>query len=72
MLLQGYVERSDEAEGLALLPLFIGARAAIRAKVEGFAADVQQEDGRAPAARGAARPLPRCWRDGRWSPPRRD
>jgi hypothetical protein len=43
MLLQGYVERSDEALGLALLPLFIGARAAIRAKVEGFAADVQQD-----------------------------
>jgi aminoglycoside phosphotransferase family enzyme/predicted kinase len=42
-LLQGYVERSGEAEGLALLPLFIGARAAIRAKVEGFAAQAQQD-----------------------------
>ena len=44
MLLQGYIERCDEAEGLALLPLFIGARAVIRAKVEGFAADVQQDE----------------------------
>jgi predicted kinase len=49
-VLQGYVERSGEAEGLALLPLFIGARAAIRAKVEGFAAEAQQET----TARGEA------------------
>ncbi|MFO1066975.1 MAG: AAA family ATPase [Geminicoccaceae bacterium] len=42
-LLQGYVEASGEAEGLALLPLFIGARAAIRAKVEGFAVAVQAD-----------------------------
>lgn len=44
-LLQGYVERTGEAEGLALLPLFIGARAAIRAKVEGFAVALQAEAG---------------------------
>ncbi len=43
MLLQRYVERTGEDEGLALLPLFIGARAAIRAKVEGFAARMQQD-----------------------------
>jgi hypothetical protein len=42
-LLQGYVERTGEGEGLALLPLFIGARAVIRAKVEGFAVAVQTD-----------------------------
>jgi aminoglycoside phosphotransferase family enzyme/predicted kinase len=54
-LLQGYVERTGEAEGLALLPLFLGARAAIRAKVEGFAAGVQAE----PAERERRRALAR-------------
>lgn len=53
-LLQGYVERSGETEGLALLPLFIGARAAIRAKVEGFAVAAQHEAGAGTEAGEAA------------------
>lgn len=43
MLLQRYVEITGETEGLALLPLFVGVRAAIRAKVEGFGAENQRE-----------------------------
>ena len=53
-LLQGYVERSGETEGLALLPLFVGARAAIRAKVEGFAVEAQHEAGAGAEAGEAA------------------
>ena len=45
MLLQRYVEITGEAEGLALLPLFIGVRATIRAKVEGFGARMQDDAG---------------------------
>ncbi|HMR29769.1 MAG TPA: AAA family ATPase [Geminicoccaceae bacterium] len=43
MLLQRYVEITGEVEGLALMPLFIGVRAAIRAKVEGFGTENQPE-----------------------------
>lgn len=46
-VLQGYVERTAEDAGMALLPLFIGCRAVIRAKVEGFAAEVEAEPDRA-------------------------
>jgi aminoglycoside phosphotransferase family enzyme/predicted kinase len=42
-VMQGYVERTDETEGLSLLPLFIGARGTIRAKVEGFAAQMKED-----------------------------
>ncbi len=36
-LLQAYTDRTEDDAGLALLPLFISLRAAIRAKVEAFA-----------------------------------
>jgi uncharacterized protein len=36
-LLQGYIERTEDDTGLALMPLFLAIRAAIRAKVEAFA-----------------------------------
>jgi aminoglycoside phosphotransferase family enzyme/predicted kinase len=54
-VLQGYVERTCEGDGLALLPLFIGCRAAIRAKVEGFAAKVEADAERRQAHTRAAR-----------------
>ncbi len=54
-VLQGYVERTLEGGGLALLPLFIGCRAAIRAKVEGFAAIVEADERRRAAHAAAAR-----------------
>lgn len=54
-VLQGYVERTLEGDGLALLPLFIGCRAAIRAKVEGFAASVEPDERRRTVHVGAAR-----------------
>ena len=37
-LLQAYNDRRIEDEGLALMPLFLSVRAAIRAKVTGFTA----------------------------------
>lgn len=36
-LLQAYSERREDDAGMALLPLFLSVRAAVRAKVEGFA-----------------------------------
>lgn len=38
-VLQGWLERSLDDEGMALLPLSLAVRAAIRAKVQGFAGD---------------------------------
>lgn len=46
-LLQAYQDRSLEDAGLALLPLFISVRAAIRAKVAGFSASRLDSGGRA-------------------------
>jgi aminoglycoside phosphotransferase family enzyme/predicted kinase len=52
-LLSGYLEATWDDAGTALLPLFLSCRAAIRAKVEGFAA--QSETGEAPEQISAAR-----------------
>lgn len=54
-VLQGYVERTGEGDGLALLPLFIGCRAVIRAKVEGFAATAAADAARRAAQARLAR-----------------
>ncbi len=41
-LLSGYLDASWDDGGVALLPLFMSVRAAIRAKVQGFAADLEE------------------------------
>jgi aminoglycoside phosphotransferase family enzyme/predicted kinase len=43
-LLQAYNDRALEDEGLALLPLFLSVRAAIRAKITGFTVGVREGD----------------------------
>jgi aminoglycoside phosphotransferase family enzyme/predicted kinase len=50
-LLGAYLDETGEADGLALLPLFLSVRAAIRAKVVGLAAG---SDPDAPSAAGSA------------------
>lgn len=50
-LLQAYNDRTLEDEGLALLPLLVAVRAAVRAKITGFTVGVQDE----PAERVALR-----------------
>ena len=59
-LLSGYLDASWDDGGVALLPFFLSVRAAIRAKVQGFAADLEEGRG-GPGARdrGGAR-LPRA------------
>jgi predicted kinase len=52
-LLSGYLDATCDDAGTALLPLFLSCRAAIRAKVEGFAA--QSEAGEAKEEIAAAR-----------------
>lgn len=42
-LLSGYLDATWDDAGTALLPLFLSVRAAIRAKVEGFTADLAEE-----------------------------
>jgi aminoglycoside phosphotransferase family enzyme/predicted kinase len=42
-LLSGYLDANWDDAGSALLPLFLSVRAAIRAKVQGFAADLEEE-----------------------------
>jgi aminoglycoside phosphotransferase family enzyme/predicted kinase len=42
-LLSGYLDASWDDRGVALLPLFLSVRAAIRAKVQGFAADLEED-----------------------------
>jgi aminoglycoside phosphotransferase family enzyme/predicted kinase len=42
-LLSGYLEATWDDGGVALLPLFLSVRAAIRAKVQGFAADLEED-----------------------------
>ena len=42
-LLSGYLDASWDDGGVALLPLFLSVRAAIRAKVQGFAADLEED-----------------------------
>ncbi|MGF1562310.1 MAG: AAA family ATPase [Geminicoccaceae bacterium] len=47
-LMQAYVEASDDAEGAALLDLFVAIRAAVRAKIDGFAvAEGRERSGQA-------------------------
>jgi aminoglycoside phosphotransferase family enzyme/predicted kinase len=41
-LISGYLDATWDDEGVALLPLFLSVRAAIRAKVQGFAADLEK------------------------------
>lgn len=48
-LLSVYLERTEDDDGLSLLPLFIACRAAIRAKVEGFQAKSRADAGAARA-----------------------
>ena len=43
-LLSGYLDATWDDQGTALLPLFLSVRAAIRAKVEGFTADLAEEE----------------------------
>lgn len=58
LLLQAYNDRTPDDAGLALMPLFISVRAAIRAKVAGFNARVlteaERRDGHRAAAAGLA------------------
>ncbi|MFO1039007.1 MAG: AAA family ATPase [Geminicoccaceae bacterium] len=54
-VLQTYEDVTDGAEGLALLPLFLSMRAAIRAKVSGLNARVEPDPAAAEAARASAR-----------------
>jgi uncharacterized protein len=42
-LLSGYLDMSWDDAGVALLPLFLSCRAAIRAKVEGLTAELEQD-----------------------------
>jgi predicted kinase len=57
-LLQAYVDRREDDAGLALLPLFISVRAAVRAKVEAFAAAGESAHGYLHLARRALAPAP--------------
>jgi uncharacterized protein len=45
-LLSGYLDATWDDGGVALLPLFLSVRAAIRAKVQGFAADLEEDEAR--------------------------
>ncbi len=45
-LLSGYLDATWDDGGVALLPLFLSVRAAIRAKVQGFAADLEEDAAR--------------------------
>ena len=70
-LLQAYDDRRTEDAGLALMPLFLSVRAAVRAKIAGFTAtgaehaDREAERRRALAyldlARAALAPARRSW-----------
>jgi aminoglycoside phosphotransferase family enzyme/predicted kinase len=42
-LLSGYLDATWDDGGIALLPLFLSVRAAIRAKVQGFVADLEED-----------------------------
>lgn len=54
-LLNGYLDATWDDGGTALLPLFLSCRAAIRAKVEGFAAGIETDPARRTAGIEAAR-----------------
>lgn len=54
-LLSGYLDASWDDGGVALLPLFLSVRAAIRAKVVGFAADLEEDATKHAGEVGAAR-----------------
>lgn len=54
-VLNGYVERTGDVGGLALLPLFLSVRAAIRAMTEATALPLHRGAAEAAALRGAAR-----------------
>ncbi len=54
-LLSGYLDASWDDGGVALLPLFLSVRAAIRAKVQGFAADLEADAARRGGEIDAAR-----------------
>jgi predicted kinase len=56
--LQAYDDRVEDDAGLALLPLFLSVRAAVRAKVEAFAGERQSALGYLDLARRALRPAP--------------
>ena len=51
----GYLDATWDDAGTALLPLFLSVRAAIRAKVEGFTADLAEDDEQRAEAAAAAR-----------------
>ena len=53
-LLSGYLDATWDDGGSPLLPLFLSVRAAIRAKVQGFAADLEEDEARRAAAVEAA------------------
>jgi uncharacterized protein len=59
-LLNGYLDATGDDAGVALLPLFLACRAAIRAKVLGFAATAVADDLAAPVAREARAYLERA------------
>jgi aminoglycoside phosphotransferase family enzyme/predicted kinase len=54
-LLSSYLDLSWDDAGVALLPLFLSCRAAIRAKVEGLTADLEQDPAERKDLIGAAR-----------------
>lgn len=56
-LLNRYLQRSDDLEGLAALPLFLSLRAAIRAKVQASAAAAQCDNDKSLRLRDEARRL---------------
>ena len=53
-VLNRYIERTDDVGGLALLPLFLSTRAAIRARTQATAAGVQRRAAEAAALRAEA------------------
>lgn len=54
-VLNAYVERTGDRDALALLPLFLSCRAAVRAKIGADAADVQNDRSLADGMRAEAR-----------------
>ena len=56
--LQAYTDRVEDDAGLALLPLFLSLRAAVRAKVEAFAGECEPAMGYLDLASRALRPAP--------------